>query len=836
MLAGVAYSVFAVSMSVQLSSTYGYVGDKTTVTGTIVTFNGPYVILFDVAKTGDPASPTCVIVGNGTATGYAISEVITIPNAYKGGDQLFLIDTTAGIPQAVSAFYTVQTKYAVSIDQDYVVEGAPFTATVTITGGANTGGNVDLITRVNDPSGTALETLSQLAVAQSTYGHWEGTFNYPVDPTKYGTDGTYKVYFDYNDGTLHTSVASATVAVRMTNKPTYGRTETVSYRGYVADKVVASIELVWPDGTVHVLASGLALTPWAPAYPTENTWTTTKTTLTGAYTLRYKDADGNVLKSNTFTLNASGINLVLGPEEFWDEWNVPAYDWKDLTVTNTAERMTTVTAEWQLYYDDMATPVTSADLPNGFTVKVLFNSTLVATINVSPLTNFGSPNWWWAKWLVPKDAVLGTGYTFLVEANSISDVNTNIGPADKYNTADEANAFTVTKGLMYVTSAPLNIYPGGGAEFQRTLTAKGTFEIKYRNGDRFTSDEFSKGNATIYQEGTAYEDAALAAANYNSATGLWIAQWKIPYDTPSGMWYAIGAGSDVESEILDKNGNMLAEVLTAPAESEYFNVIPAVITVSGLATDKATYLTAEQITVTFTATYPSGDPVTTGIEGDYPLVVFTNVDDVDVPKVATYTSGVWHVGYIIPTDSLTGSWKVSIATGDVQDDATPANVGPSADKSVSFAVTRISLSDIWNLQQELATKITEVDTKSDAALAAANAAKAASDAATVAINTATTSANAAKAAADAAKAAGDAASAAASAAGTKADAATAAANAAKTAADAASAAAAASGTKTDAISGKLDSLQTLVYAAIGAALIAAIAAIVALMQISRKIA
>jgi hypothetical protein len=91
---------------------------------------------------------------------------------------------------------------------------------------------------------------------------------------------------------------------------------------------------------------------------------------------------------------------------------------------------------------------------------------------------------------------------------------------------------------------------------------------------------------------------------------------------------------------------------------------------------------------------------------------------------------------------------------------------------------------------------------------------------------------------------------AATAAGTKADAATAAATASGAKADAATAAATAAGTKADAAATAAGSaaasaksaadgvsgLTTLVYAAIGASLIAALAAIVALMQISRKIA
>jgi len=82
----------------------------------------------------------------------------------------------------------------------------------------------------------------------------------------------------------------------------------------------------------------------------------------------------------------------------------------------------------------------------------------------------------------------------------------------------------------------------------------------------------------------------------------------------------------------------------------------------------------------------------------------------------------------------------------------------------------------------------------------------------------------------------DAATAAATAAGAKADAATAAATAAGTKADAAATAAASAAASAKSAADGVSGLTTLVYAAIGASLIAALAAIVALMQISRKIA
>ncbi len=104
------------------------------------------------------------------------------------------------------------------------------------------------------------------------------------------------------------------------------------------------------------------------------------------------------------------------------------------------------------------------------------------------------------------------------------------------------------------------------------------------------------------------------------------------------------------------------------------------------------------------------------------------------------------------------------------------------------------------------------------------------------VQNAVTTANAAKTAADAAKTAAEAATSTAASAKTAADSAKTAADSAKTAADAATTAANSAKTAADNAASSASGLTTLIYAAIGASLIAALAAIVALMQISRKIA
>jgi len=135
--------------------------------------------------------------------------------------------------------------------------------------------------------------------------------------------------------------------------------------------------------------------------------------------------------------------------------------------------------------------------------------------------------------------------------------------------------------------------------------------------------------------------------------------------------------------------------------------------------------------------------------------------------------------------------------------------------SGSFTVAASAVSETNAKIDALSKQITDLKTASDAAKAAADAAKTAAASAQTTAQSAVTAATDAKTAATDAKTA-------ATALGTKADAATAAANAATAAANAAKAAA--------------DSLTTMVYVAIAASVVAALAAIFAVMQITKKIA
>jgi len=216
--------------------------------------------------------------------------------------------------------------------------------------------------------------------------------------------------------------------------------------------------------------------------------------------------------------------------------------------------------------------------------------------------------------------------------------------------------------------------------------------------------------------------------------------------------------------------------------------------------------------------YPDADFVVTGsgfTDGDDVLLQWSGTgDELDTVDGADIDTGSFTITLTVP-DSTPQAYNVQAWVADEQWTTVAFTVLDEAAANTTMTLDEI-LAKLNGLNiPQLNTNIQSAQTAATAAGTAATAAGTKADAAATAATAAGTAANAAKTAADAA-------SAAATAAGTKADAATAAANNAKTAAD--NAAAAANG------------LTTLVYAAIGASLIAALAAIVALMQISRKIA
>jgi hypothetical protein len=195
---------------------------------------------------------------------------------------------------------------------------------------------------------------------------------------------------------------------------------------------------------------------------------------------------------------------------------------------------------------------------------------------------------------------------------------------------------------------------------------------------------------------------------------------------------------------------------------------------------------------------PSGNTV---FRGDQ-LATWVKSGDVYVVPYSAQTAGGNPMELAGDAPLGTWTWKWADTNGDTV-------------ASGSFTVVASAASVTDAKIDALSKQVTDLKTASDAAKAAADAAKTAATSAQTTAQSAVTAANDAKTAATDAKTAATAITSKADAAKAAADAATAAANAAKAAAD---------------------SLTTMVYVAIAASVVAALAAIYAVMQITKKIA
>ncbi len=814
----------AQTMSIALSQSFGKVGDKIVVSGTIVTYNGAFKIYLDSDASGT-IDTVAELVASGTADGYSVSKEITIPNAYgnPGGRIIRLEDSSASPVQTKDAFFTVQTSYYLKPSPSTQYEGGKVTLNATITGGDIAWPSaLDLRFRVKNPDGTEVIVQAFTNLVESGgLGRFVQTFDLGPDNTNLVKWGTYTAYLDWDDNaafdeSARQSVQSATFTIRLTDKAEYGRTSQVNFKSYVdsASVTIDRFEVVNPSNVITVV--DIANTT-GPAW-VSGSWLSGKDTATGTYTVKVIKTDGSVFESQTFLLKVAAFTITFFPADFIQDSKLgtEAID----TANEVVQRMETVKIKFNVLYPNSAI-ATSADIPTGFKVTAFYNTTKVADISLDPLTAFDVlTNKWAASWKIPKDAVKGINYALNITASAIADTYGNVGP-EKFASTSSIFFFKVDKADLRVTAAPSLVYPGAAASLQRTLDASASFEVKYPDDSRVTFAEAKWVNVTAYSASKTYA-LSLPSSDYNTAVGLWIAKWSVPYDAPAASDYRFKVSVD---KIEDSWGNKGPKADTG--DSAMFSVVAATLSASGLATDKTSYTTNDQVEISFKSAYPSGATVKTGTA----KVTISGAGMTAIDKDATYdsSSGKWVAKWVIPTDQPSGKVNATIKVNALKDDAATPNAGPNAQTWVNFDLGRISLTDIMAAANAAkaaadASKAAALDAK-----AAADAAKLAADSAKAAVISANSTAAAAQAAAKAAQAtaadaktAADAAKTAATTAATTAAAAQTAANDAKTAANAASAA----------VSG----MQGLLYAAVALALIAAIAAVIAVVQLQRKTA
>ncbi len=409
---------------------------------------------------------------------------------------------------------------------------------------------------------------------------------------------------------------------------------------------------------------------------------------------------------------------------------------------------------------------------NGFTKSGPWN----ATIGSKTLVSSASAD---ANGLISQQVFIPSGLAAGTYTISVLDINADI-------------PITVSFTVTYSTSITLtpNSAPNG---FNVTIFGKGFKNL----AGSFTATLYNKTSTGaadyIWTLNTPQNWGVIGAATVNG-TGIVRAYWVVPDST------VIGAGN---------------YYLNATDANEYNAYATFALTAKHIVATprKPTFGVGDTISFQLEHTFGNVKPQNNSVIKIYdPSGVLVFAGD----KLATWVqTGLWYTApyssqtsagnpMVLASDAALGTWSYKWVDG-------------NGDKIVNgtFAVAAAAPSpvqqqiiDLGKQLTDLKAQITGITTQITSIQTAATAAQ----------NTAT----AAQTSAAAAKTSADAATTAATAAGTAANAAVTAANAAKTSAD--NAAAGTSG------------LTTLVYAAIGASLVAALAAIVALMQISRKIA
>jgi len=403
--------------------------------------------------------------------------------------------------------------------------------------------------------------------------------------------------------------------------------------------------------------------------------------------------------------------------------------------------------------------------------------------------------------------------------------NATIGGEDLLTTAAAgvASGAGLINTLAYIPSMAPGTYTVTIWDIAADIKLTTTFTVTYNTQITVSPTSTPNGyNVSISGKGFSQAGAATAVnfVLYNkTSTGAYDRSWAM---TVQQNYAPIGAA-----------------VVNASGKIRAYWVVPAAATLSKgtyyiNATDASAMAYFAQATFTLgskhivatprKASFAIGETVSFTLEHTFGLAT-------SYLKVYDPSGNLVFRGDALATWVSSGDWKVApyssqTAGGNpmtIRDDAATGTwtwkwYDPVADENVatgSFTVTASAASETDTKIAAVATQVSALATSVSQLTTTVGSIATTASSASTAATAATTAANAAKTSADAATTA-------ATAAGTKADAATTAANSAKTAAD--SAAAAANG------------LTTLVYAAIGASLVAAIAAIVALMQISRKIA
>jgi hypothetical protein len=668
--------VAATSIS-SLDPSTGNVGNTVRIVGAIDTEGGAYTVWFDLDDDGTAIGDLAAATGNAPAGSFLVNTTFTVPECVGtdagNGHKVTLQDlSSAG---AADSTFSVKTMREITV-AELGQEGDVIAINMTVVGGiASTLNNFTLT--VTDPDSTDSMAYNA-SFTTNAVGSGYSITDFPTDYSSGASSnltGTYNIVADRKLPGVINNAATASFEIGLTDEASYGRFETVSVKttGWAVNQNV-TITISDPSATV--------VKEWADQNLTTgmfvDTWVIPWNATLGTYTAEAVNATGNdkaVASVSTFEVTSAEMTVA--------EALAPATAY---VRTDVAKANFTVT------YPDMTYLNTSQF--SSFEVAVYANDTLVETIALASEDYYAGDDSWQVTWKVPRDAALGSGYKFMVDAESISDTDGNTGPKTAFNsTAFTINAADLT---VTVTSQP-------AANYTRVEAAMTMVNITYPDDTFFTDADLGVINVTAYQGTTIVANLTEADMDFNATSNEWTISWASGYNATLAADYdftiAAGAVLDVAN-----NTNSGAESTNA------FEILVAELTVASVNTDASSYERGDFVNVYFDATYPDGSPVTTGSTS----VTLTAPDGFTTTSLSPMhtSAGRWQVTWWLSESQQTGSWNVTLAADGLVDGATPtANTGPASAVSGTFTVLAadVTLDDIMDAIDDLGDRVDDVE-------------------------------------------------------------------------------------------------------------------------------
>ena len=631
-----------------ISPPSGPVGTTVSLVGEIDTEGGEWQIEFEV----DAGEWEAVKEGTCDAGSVSVDTTFTVPNATVGYHAIKLKDLTSDL-EATTTF-SVDTAWAVAPTPARQQEGLSVNLTITISGAlANTEYNFSIT--VTDPTGTSYANITAITAETDDTGFGSVTEAYPDAGVNFEASantnytGTYDVVVDQKDPTFIAEVATTSFAIGLTEETSYQRTLAVNIRGsgFIVDDEVL-INVTDPmDAIVHT-----------------DVLTATDGTVEDWWMIPL-DAE-----LGTYKANLTGVETgIKNPPDFQEFYLTEAILTVEITdqPPATIQRTLDAVMKFHIRYPDgefyNTTHLGTID------VSVYCNTTLVTVISLSSDNYEEETAKWNVTWTVPEDAAIGSGYSFNLTANAVTDPHGNSGPAE-YVSSDTFAVGEKAVLIVEITDQPEERY-------YRTETAAVKFNVTYPDGEFYTDDDLGTIRVRLYYGTTWYANVSLTAADFDAATNKWTVGWVVPWNAPLRSDYKFMIYSN---EVVDKYGNC------GPAEtvsSDAFEVVKVVLAVPAIHTDKASYGLGDWVTVYFAATYLDDSPVTTGsttitlIKPDGSTKTLTAYYDEDAER--------FEAKYKIKLADPTGTWTAKLGAHGLEDDAD--NTGPVADRERDFEVT-----------------------------------------------------------------------------------------------------------------------------------------------------